>query len=476
MKLKLRVVAAFGAAACISTLILICVETGLRRETLQDSRLASALDHGNVIHRRFLNEPSRASKERPAESKSLPVKIKLSQALTTDETDKDDFDDLAAIAEKAGVEKVDGFNPSLAGVFGIQITRNLSNWELFHLRISQNELYQEENSIVDNLLRDMARMPIVHIGQKEGGTQLKLIIDFENAGQALFKPMRFPRGRETNPNHFYFVDFERHISEIAAYHLDRLLGFRRVPPSVGRTLNMTAEIFAIAENDLVKTFFISPANNLCFHGQCLYYCDTAHAVCGSPDVLEGSFSAFLPPKSLAARKAVRHPWRRSYHKRRKATWEMDDSYCELIKKTPPYDEGRRLPDLMDMAVLDFLTGNMDRHHYEYFKIFGNNSFALHLDNGRGFGKAFQDELSILTPVFQCCLMRVSTLRQLLQFHRGPKPLSTLMRDSLSKDPVTPVLTEHQLSALDRRVGIILQVIRDCLQKHRTDEVLVYSDP
>lgn len=98
------------------------------------------------------------------------------------------------------------------------------------------------------------------------------------------------------------------------------------------------------------------ANNLCFHGQCLYYCDTAHAVCGNPDVLEGSFSAFLPPKSLAARKAVRHPWRRSYHKRRKAAWELDDSYCGVVRRTPPYDQGRRLADLMDLSVFDFLTG------------------------------------------------------------------------------------------------------------------------
>ncbi|KMQ86738.1 dentin matrix protein 4 [Lasius niger] len=92
-------------------------------------------------------------------------------------------------------------------------------------------------------------------------------------------------------------------------------------PVSGRTLNVTTEIYQIADGELLKTFFVSPAGNLCFHGKCSYYCDTAHAVCGSPDTLEGSFAAFLPDKAFAARKAWRHPWRRSYHKRKKAQWE-----------------------------------------------------------------------------------------------------------------------------------------------------------
>ena len=29
-------------------------------------------------------------------------------------------------------------------------------------------------------------------------------------------------------------------------------------------------------------------------------------------------------------------------------------------------------------------GNMDRHHYETFEKFGNNTFMLHLDNGRAY--------------------------------------------------------------------------------------------
>lgn len=185
-------------------------------------------------------------------------------------------------------------------------------------------------------------------------------------------------------------------------------------PVTGRILNMTSELYALVEGELLKTFFISPSNNLCFHGKCSYYCDTAHAICGSPDLLEGSFAAFLPDKEVAPRKVWRHPWRRSYHKRRKAQWEQDSDYCSIVREIEPYDHGRRLLDIMDMSVLDFLMGNMDRHHYETFKIFGNNTFPLHLDHGRGFGKPFSDELSILAPVLQCCLLRRTTLATLLR--------------------------------------------------------------
>jgi len=280
------------------------------------------------------------------------------------------------------------------------------------------------------------------------------------------------------------VDFERHNSEIAAFHLDRLLGFRRAPPVVGRVLNMASAIYSLAEDELIKTFFVSPANNLCFHGKCGYYCDTAHAICGRPDLLEGSFAAFLPSKTLAVRKIWRHPWRRSYHKRRKALWETDADYCEkVVKRQSPYNEGRRLLDLMDMAVLDFLIGNMDRHHYETFKVFENESFCLHLDHGRGFGLPRHDEMSILAPLVQCCEIRASTLRQLVQYaaaeahpgsalESGASSLSEAMRVSLARDPVSPILTELHLLALDRRVRIILAAVRDCIRDRDGDATKV----
>ncbi|KAG7267933.1 hypothetical protein CRUP_013268 [Coryphaenoides rupestris] len=282
---------------------------------------------------------------------------------------------------------------------------------------------------------------------KSGGTQLKLIMTFQNYGQALFKPMKQTREQETPPDFFYFSDFERHNAEIAAFHLDRILDFRRVPPVAGRLVNMTREIRDVTrDKKLWRTFFISPANNICFYGECSYYCSTEHALCGKPDQIEGSLAAFLPDLALAKRKTWRNPWRRSYHKRKKAEWEVDPDYCDVVKQTPPYDRGTRLLDVMDMTIFDFLMGNMDRHHYETFEKFGNDTFIIHLDNGRGFGKHSHDEMSIL-------LLSKEEYR-----------LSALMEESLLGDRLAPVLIRPHLDAMDRRLRLVLRVLAGCVDK------------
>jgi hypothetical protein len=75
------------------------------------------------------------------------------------------------------------------------------------------------------------------------------------------KISRFGRDYETDPNHFYFGDFERHNAEIATFHIDRILGFRRAVPTTGRVMNITSELLNKAERKLKKTFFVSPVGN-----------------------------------------------------------------------------------------------------------------------------------------------------------------------------------------------------------------------
>ncbi|KOB71917.1 Uncharacterized protein OBRU01_11497, partial [Operophtera brumata] len=223
---------------------------------------------------------------------------------------------------------------------------NASNLEKFQLKIAQHELYEDGDPLVEAILKDMTTSSIIHAEQKEGGTQLKLIIDYPNGVQALFKPMRFARDVQTLPNHFYFSDYERHNAEIAAFHLDRILGFRRAMPVVGRVLNMTTEIYDVTEGDILKTFF--------------------------------------------------------------------------VRNTPPYDSGRRLLDLMDMSIFDFL--------FIWVKHSLQSNFIL---------------ISI--------------------YHNGI-PLSKYLRESMKSDPVTPILWEPHLAAIDRRVAIILDAVRKCVDK------------
>ncbi|XP_029801631.1 extracellular serine/threonine protein kinase FAM20C [Suricata suricatta] len=339
------------------------------------------------------------------------------------------------------------------------------NWLKFHIGINRYELYSRHNPAIKALLHDLSSQKITSVAMKSGGTQLKLIMTFQNYGQALFKPMKQTREQETPPDFFYFSDYERHNAEIAAFHLDRILDFRRVPPVAGRMVNMTKEIRDVTrDKKLWRTFFISPANNICFYGECSYYCSTEHALCGKPDQIEGSLAAFLPDLSVAKRKTWRNPWRRSYHKRKKAEWEVDPDYCEEVKQTPPYDSSHRVLDVMDMTIFDFLMGNMDRHHYETFEKFGNETFIIHLDNGRGFGKYSHDELSILVPLQQCCRIRKSTYLRLQLLAKEEYKLSLLMAESLREDRVAPVLYQPHLEALDRRLRIVLQAVRDCVEK------------
>ncbi|KAM4722834.1 extracellular serine/threonine protein kinase FAM20C-like [Rhinophrynus dorsalis] len=345
-------------------------------------------------------------------------------------------------------------------------------WLKFHIGINRYELYPRRDPLIPILLKELSTDRILNSVQKPGGTQLKLLMTFPNYGQALFKPMKQTREQETPEDFFYFSDFERHNAEIAAFHLDRILDFRRIPPVVGRLLNITKEVRDITtDRKLAQTFYISPANNVCFYGECSYYCSTEHALCGKPDLLEGSVAAFLPDTALAKRKKWRSPWRRSYHKTKKADWELNPNYCDIVKVTPPYNDGTRLLNLIDLSILDFLMGNQDRHHYETFEKFGNQTFLLHLDNGRGFGRHSYDDLSILAPLQQCCRIKKSTLQRLQLLSSDAYRLSDLMRESLSMDPLNPILSEPHLSALDRRLAFILKVVRQCLKKEDQQKVV-----
>ncbi|XP_055983197.1 pseudokinase FAM20A [Sorex fumeus] len=371
--------------------------------------------------------------------------------------------------------------------------RTGASWLQFHLGINRHGLYPRSSTVVSQLLHDMKQFPTISADYsqdekallgacdcsqivKPSGVHLKLVLRFSDFGKAMFKPMRQQRDEETPEDFFYFIDFQRHNAEIAAFHLDRILDFRRVPPTVGRLVNVTKEILEVTKNEILQSvFFVSPASNVCFFAKCPYMCKTEYAVCGNPHLLEGSLSAFLPSLNLAPRLAMPNPWIRSYSLAGKEEWEVNPLYCDTVRQVYPYNSSHRLLHIIDMAIFDFLIGNMDRHHYEMFTKFGDDGFLIHLDNARGFGRHSHDELSILSPLSQCCRIKKKTLQHLRLLSQDDYRLSDVMRESLLQDPLSPVLTEPHLLALDRRLQIILKTVDGCVEDHGEQWVLA-DDP
>ncbi|CAG04458.1 unnamed protein product [Tetraodon nigroviridis] len=96
------------------------------------------------------------------------------------------FDPKAAEDQGWNAERtVDEFSPT-----GELAAESYPNWLRFHIGINRYELYSRHNPVIDALLKDLVTQRITSVAMKSGGTQLKLIMTFQNYGQALFKPMK----------------------------------------------------------------------------------------------------------------------------------------------------------------------------------------------------------------------------------------------------------------------------------------------
>lgn len=81
-----------------------------------------------------------------------------------------------------------------------------------------------------------------------------------------------------------------------------------------------------------------------------------------------------------------------------------------------------------------------------------------------FGTAKRDEHNLLSPLYQCCMVRLSTVDRLLALYDTSNRLSDVMRRSLASEILDSVLTEAHLAALDRRLAVVIDEIYQCAQK------------
>ncbi|TSN30173.1 Glycosaminoglycan xylosylkinase [Bagarius yarrelli] len=76
------------------------------------------------------------------------------------------------------------------------------------------------------------------------------------AGCRAQRPDQRPYSRDYVVEGEPYAGYDRHNAEIAAFHLDRILGFRRAPLVVGRFVNLRTEIKPVATEQLLSTFLM----------------------------------------------------------------------------------------------------------------------------------------------------------------------------------------------------------------------------
>ncbi|OXA52169.1 glycosaminoglycan xylosylkinase [Folsomia candida] len=298
------------------------------------------------------------------------------------------------------------------------------------------------------------------------GTQLKVEVTLEGGQVALWKPQAYPRNVVLEGNAYGGKD--RHYGEIAAFYLNLLLGYNNAPITTGRRINFQTELWPVASPTLKDTFFKDSNGSLCFYGVC-HFCSKTDPVCeGDPPVdVEGALVLWMQRKF----QTVPNPWRRTYQATILAPWESSMDFCsQLMRDIPRLNRAQTLLDIVGVAVFDFLIGNGDRHHFEmYLKTEPDSSShsnkIILFDNGKSFGNPFEDYVDILAPLFQCCKIRKSLHLTLKRFEGKVG----FWLDNLTRgDPLYPLLTEENLSALDRRLRIVLATVNHCkdtVQQH-----------
>ncbi|XP_050295864.1 glycosaminoglycan xylosylkinase homolog [Anthonomus grandis grandis] len=318
-------------------------------------------------------------------------------------------------------------------------------WDEANLWPSVNQLTNITSPSIGSIMYALKHARITKADLDTRGTQLKLLLTLTGGQLCVFKPKWYEKEKVIEGPVYSGKD--RYGAEIVAFYLSILLNKPLTPISVQRTISLKYDILPVATKRLLNTTFLRN-NRTCIYGKC-FYCRKEDPICEDEHNFLTGAVIFNVKKSFSN---YRSPWQRTYKKTKRAQWESDLDYCKMVKTKL---QKRRILDLIDTAIFDFLIQNGDRHHYETFE-----DTVVWIDNGKGLGNPFVQHLDILAPLYQCCMLRKKTWKSLQNLSGGN--LTKYMR--LMPD-VQDVLTELHLQAIEKRLLLVFATVEYCNKKN-----------
>ncbi|ELU12693.1 hypothetical protein CAPTEDRAFT_129802 [Capitella teleta] len=329
--------------------------------------------------------------------------------------------------------------------------------------INRSELFQESPE-VEEVIKALAEARIVHVetlnlGEFESGTSEKWLVTLEGGQKAIMKILWW-KGK-MKPDAMCNYGYEMPSSEIAAFHLHRILGFRNTPYVSGRTVDLRREIYPVASPSVSKQILLR-SGETCVIGKC-YYCKSSTTLCPHQGKVEVSMAYWINRKLTLH---TQPPWSK--------VGFNNKTYCKNIRKTvEPYQKEQAYFDLFDFAVLDTLMFHYDSKHYEITDDSLANGMTVRLDHGRALCASDRDEIDVfLAPIFQCCTIRQSTFQKLHRFTSAGS-LGRALKDSLQRDPLAPILSKEWFAVFDRRLKVVNEMLDKCAKANGgLDKILV----
>lgn len=349
-------------------------------------------------------------------------------------------------------------------------------WMWADRAITRNELFADSREDVDMVMDAMMRAQIVSVESLdplmyESGTSEKWIVHLEGGQKAMMKLMWEGKGI-MKENGLCNYGFELPSSEIAAFHLHRLLGFRNTPYVTGRKVHLRDEVLPVASPSVAKQIITKSGSETCVVATC-QYCKGPVTKCFQDGVVEVSVAYWVPRKlQLHTYPPDYMPYSTPQRKKWGNMGFNNRTFCDSVHKTEPYDSTQMYLDLFDFAVLDTLMYHFDSKHYTVTDDSVANGATVRLDHGRAFCASDRDDLDIfLAPITQCCTLRISTYNNLKPYREAGR-LTSRFRQVLSQDPLAPILDGVWFPALERRLKSIFQMLDRCVDANGFDKVFV----
>jgi len=262
-----------------------------------------------------------------------------------------------------------------------------------------------------------------------GGSSISLRIDFKNGARAAFKPRQI--NMHSNPR-----------KEIAAYRINRLLGLSSVPPTIGRRFS-ARKFFAAID---VRSRRFMPRLNA--------------EVTLSGDYIDGELSWWIP--------IIEHATISGYR------IDTTDGIVTWMRYLAPYARiprryRRRLAQISDMIVFDYLIDNSDRWTGGNARTNRQGRVLYFMDNTMSFGRDPRGHKK--AQLYFKRARRFS--RRLVARIRALTPEDFRASLRYDKGPFEYLLAESEIRSMITRRRYILEYVDDLIETHGEDNVLAF---